>query len=232
MSADTLAPVLSQETQSQVGWVGPETAPSPGAAASTGAHYMLHSSCVRIARTTCKGGTEKTGERAVGGAQRRAGSARFGGSCLRGGEGGGSAELGPRRQLQPRPLAAALAAHGVQPPAPTSLLPTRRLGARGRLSPGPASACVPAPARPFLLLLPAVASWAFVSGGRPSRLGRRSPPLGFCGFPDGAGADAACSTQGPAGRAGPLGPGASWTPGPRTWTPLSAFSDASSEPVS
>ncbi|XP_055269164.1 translation initiation factor IF-2-like [Moschus berezovskii] len=117
--------------------------------------------------------------------RRLAGNAWFGQSCHLGGEGGGSAELGPHRQLQPRALGAALAAHGVQPPAPTSLLPTSRLGARGRLSPGPTSACVPAPARPFLLLLPALSSWVFVSGGRPSSLGRRSPPLGFCGSPKG-----------------------------------------------
>ena len=173
--------MLSRETQSQAAWVGPETVPSPGAAASAGAHYTLHSSCIRIARATCKAGTERTRERAEGGAQRRSRSTWFSGSRLRGWEGGGSAELGPHRQLQPRPLGAALAAHGVQPPAPTRLLPTRRLGARGRLSPGPASACVPAPARSFLLLLPAASSWVFVSGGRPSSLGRRSPALGLCG---------------------------------------------------
>ena len=39
VSADTLAPVLSRETQSQALWVGPETVASPGAAASAGAHY-------------------------------------------------------------------------------------------------------------------------------------------------------------------------------------------------
>lgn len=68
VSADTLAPVLSRETQSQALWVGPETVASPGAAASAGAHYTLHSSCIRIARATCKGRTERTRERAVGGA--------------------------------------------------------------------------------------------------------------------------------------------------------------------
>ena len=55
VSADTLAPVLSRETQSQALWVGPETVPSPGAAASAGAHYTLHSSCLRIDRATFLG---------------------------------------------------------------------------------------------------------------------------------------------------------------------------------
>ena len=55
VSTDTLTPVLSWETQSQAGWVGPETVPSPGAAASAGAHYTLHSSCIRIARATFLG---------------------------------------------------------------------------------------------------------------------------------------------------------------------------------
>ena len=173
--------MLSRETQSQAAWVGPETVPSPGAAASAGAHYTLHSSCIRIARATCKAGTERTRERAEGSAQRRSRSTWFSGSRLRGGEGGGSAELGPQRQLQPRPLGAALAAHGVQPPAPTRLLPTRRLGARGRLSPGPASACVPAPARPFLLLLPAASSGFSSREGAPPASAAAPLLSGFAG---------------------------------------------------
>ena len=55
VSTDTLTPVLSWETQSQALWVGPETVPSPGAAASAGAHYTLHSSYLRIDRATFLG---------------------------------------------------------------------------------------------------------------------------------------------------------------------------------
>lgn len=107
-----------------------EDRPSPGAAKFPRALITV-TFFLPDRRHPVLGGTEKTGERAVGCAQRRAPGMR------------GPAELPPRREASerrasrptgscsPPPLGTALAAHVVQPPAPTSLLPTPDLEPAG-----------------------------------------------------------------------------------------------------